>query len=160
VIFATCGSTEFGFVRMMEALATLPAADLHVQHGPATPPACAAAFAFLPFGRILEEMERADVVVSHAGVGSILCAVRLGHVPIIIPRLKRYGETVDDHQADLARALHERGTAIAVWSADELPGAVASVPARRTASELPPTSLAMAVRTAVRGEPLTPYLAR
>jgi UDP-N-acetylglucosamine transferase subunit ALG13 len=154
VIFVTCGSTILGFDRMMSALTALPAADLHVQHGTAEPPACAQAYAFLPFWTILQKMQEADVVVSHAGVGSIMCAVRAGHTPVIFPRLKRYSETVDDHQAELATALAKRGTAVVAWSADDLASAVASVPARRPATDTSATRLATAVRAAVRGESL------
>ena len=159
MIFATCGSTELSFDRMMEALAALPADELHVQHGIAQPPPCAQAYPFLPFTAVIEKIDQADVVVSHAGVGSIMCALRAGHTPVIFPRLKRYSETVDDHQVELAEALAERGTAVVARSAEELVRAVASVPRRRTATELPTSQLAAAVRAAVRGEPLTPVAA-
>jgi UDP-N-acetylglucosamine transferase subunit ALG13 len=139
---------------MMEALAGLPASRLHVQHGPVAPPECAEAYPFLPFSALVEKMEQADVVVSHAGVGSIMCALRAGHTPIIFPRLKRYAETVDDHQLELSLALAERGTAIVARSAAELVSAVAAVPERRPAAVLTPSPLATAVRAAVRGEPL------
>ena len=115
MIFATCGSSHFRFDRMMEALAALPPHDLYVQHGPAEPPPHARAVEFLPFEKIVDNIARADVVISHAGVGSILCAIRAGHTPVIFPRLKRYNETVDDHQAELAQALSEQGSAVVAW---------------------------------------------
>lgn len=152
MIFATCGSSHLPFERMMRALSALPADELYVQHGPADPPRCATATAYLSFGEMLEQIERADVVVSHAGVGSIMCALRAGHVPVIFPRLKRYSETVDDHQAELARALAERGTAVVAWSTDELAEAVRSVPPRAHARTLAAEGLSAAVRAAVRGE--------
>ena len=65
---------------------------------------------FLPFAKIVELMEEADVVVCHGGVGSIVCALRAGHVPVTFPRLKRYSEIGDDHQLELAQALAARGT--------------------------------------------------
>ena len=59
MIFATCGAAggEIPFHRMMEALSVLPPDELYVQHGRATPPPCARADVFLPFGRIVELME-------------------------------------------------------------------------------------------------------
>jgi UDP-N-acetylglucosamine transferase subunit ALG13 len=137
---------------MMDALAALPADQLHVQHGPASPPPCAHADEFMPFGRMVELIEAADVVVSHAGVGSIMCALRAGHVPIVFPRLKRYAETVDDHQAELAEALEKRGNVIVVWNAEELADAVASVPPRGGVRALRAESLGAAVRAAIWGE--------
>jgi UDP-N-acetylglucosamine--N-acetylmuramyl-(pentapeptide) pyrophosphoryl-undecaprenol N-acetylglucosamine transferase len=61
----------------------------------------------------------ADVVVSHAGVGNALVALRAGKCPLIVPRRKRFGEHVDDHQAELAAWLAERGLAVAC-EADDL----------------------------------------
>lgn len=133
MIFATCGSSPFRFDRMIEALAALPAASLHVQHGPADPPCCAAAYPDLTFAALIEELRTADVVISHAGVGSILCAVHAGHTPIVFPRLKRYSEHVDDHQVELAEALAERGVVVIAHNGDELVSAIDVLPPRRPA---------------------------
>ena len=136
---------------MMQALADLPAADLEVQHGPATAPACARTDVYLPFDEIVKRIERAEVVVSHAGVGSIICAVRAGHTPVIFPRLKRYSETVDDHQAELAEALAGSGLVIVAKTAAELAHAVASAPRRGTVRGAGGQELNAAVRAAIMG---------
>jgi UDP-N-acetylglucosamine transferase subunit ALG13 len=39
----------------------------------------------------------------YAGVGSILLAQSNGKRPFVVPRLKAFGETVDDHQLESAR---------------------------------------------------------
>ncbi len=149
MIFATCGSSHFRFDRMMEALAALQSEELYVQHGPAEPPECVCADPFLPFATIVKKIEMADVVISHAGVGSILCAIRAGHTPVIFPRLKRYHEAVDDHQSELAEALAERGTAIVAWTASDLPAAVASAPPRRGRETVRRDPLVDAVRATI-----------
>ena len=152
MIFATCGSSPFQFDRMMAALGALPAAELTVQHGPSPAPPCASAYPFLPFGTMVELMEEADIVVSHAGVGSIMCALQAGHMPVVFPRLKRHAETVDDHQLELATALAERGTVIVATNSDELVGAVQSVPPRSGHAAFPADRLHDAVRAALRGD--------
>jgi UDP-N-acetylglucosamine transferase subunit ALG13 len=126
VIFATVGShPTFKFDRLLNALEGLPGDELLVQHGPGEPPAHAReAVAFMSFEDMLEHMGRASVVVSHAGVGSILCALQSGHVPVVMPRQARFGETVDDHQVELARALAPTGRIVLVEAAAELPAAV------------------------------------
>jgi len=136
VIFATVGSTQIPFERFIRALETLPGDQLLVQHGPVPPPAGAArANAFMQFPEMIESMEAADVVVCHAGAGSILCALRAGHTPVVVPRLKRYQETVDDHQVEFSRALAAEGKVIAVEDLDRLSEAVKAAPARRRAEE-------------------------
>lgn len=149
MIFATCGSSHFGFDRMMQALAALPAEELEVQHGPSQPPPGVIGVPFLPFDDLVARVQTADIVVSHAGVGSILCAIRAGHTPVIFPRLKRFGETVDDHQEELAEALARQGTAIVARSGDDLVQALAAVPPRRTVISLSTHELVKAVRASV-----------
>jgi UDP-N-acetylglucosamine transferase subunit ALG13 len=152
MIFATVGSSPVGFARMMEALEAVPPGELTVQHGPAPAPPGATGHDFLPFGRIVDLMRAADVVVSHAGVGSIMCALQAGHQPIVFPRYERFGETVDDHQAELASALAQRGTVIVASSGEELLQAIASVPPRGHQRVLHGQELNAAVRAAIHGE--------
>lgn len=162
MIFATVGSTQFPFDRMIRALEQLPDGQLSVQHGPVPPPPGAAeAQAFMEFPAVVEHMETAEVVICHAGAGSILCAFRAGHTPVVVPRLARYSETVDDHQLELARALAADGRVIAVEDLATLPEAVASVPPPRVREgndDLLP--IQFAVREAIAGPRPRPGSAR
>src|SRR6185436_7016092 len=94
----------------------------------------------------------------HAGVGSFVVASRIGHRPVIVPRLRRYGEHVDDHQAQLARALERRSDAIVVWDVAGLADAVRAVPQRRAAMAPRAGALSAAVRRALDGEAPAPRL--
>lgn len=47
-------------------------------------------------------LRSADVVISHAGVGSILNTLDAGKYPILIPRLSKHDEHIDDHQFEIA----------------------------------------------------------
>jgi UDP-N-acetylglucosamine--N-acetylmuramyl-(pentapeptide) pyrophosphoryl-undecaprenol N-acetylglucosamine transferase len=51
----------------------------------------------------------ADVVVSHAGVGSILQLLELGKIPVLVVRSAKYNEHVDEHQRLIAHAMSDRG---------------------------------------------------
>ena len=152
MIFVTCGSSPIGFERLMRALDVLSPSELTVQHGPVAAPRCATAYDFLPYGRVVELMQKADLVISHAGVGSIMCALQAGHVPIVFPRVKRHGETVDDHQLELASVIAERGTVLLATNAEELRLAVESAPRRGATRILHGEGLNAAVRAAIYGE--------
>lgn len=150
VIFVTVGTTHFPFQRLLDALPSLPLGEVVVQHGSASPPrGVRHATPFMDFGDVLEHFHAADAVVTHAGVGTILCARRAGHVPIVVPRQRRYGELVDDHQAELTRALEERHAVVAVWDTDRLAAALHSVPRRGSGPPVPCSPLAGKVRTAL-----------
>jgi UDP-N-acetylglucosamine transferase subunit ALG13 len=148
VIFATVGShPTFAFDRLLRALERLGDEDLVVQYGPGNPPANATvAEPWMSFEEIVDNMARADRVVSHAGVGTILCAIQAGHVPVVFPRLERFGETVDDHQLHLASALVGTGKLILVEEADALAAAVAKAPPRGEAKQDGGEALIEAVR--------------
>lgn len=148
MIFATVGShPTYSFERFLRALESLPDDELIVQHGPGRPPANAQrAVPWMTFGEIVEGMERADRVVSHAGAGTILCAVRAGHTPVVFPRLKSFDETVDDHQLELARRLAQDGRLVLVEEEANLAAAVAAAPPRGAAAGLDGSELIAAVR--------------
>jgi UDP-N-acetylglucosamine--N-acetylmuramyl-(pentapeptide) pyrophosphoryl-undecaprenol N-acetylglucosamine transferase len=73
----------------------------------------------IPERELIDAMERADVVVAHAGVGTALAALQVGRCPILVPRRLSHGEHVDDHQIQIADELDRRGLALSV-DADEL----------------------------------------
>lgn len=53
------------------------------------------------------EIARADVVICHAGVGTLWSALREGHRPLVVPRLGSLGEHVNDHQLEIVDALRK-----------------------------------------------------
>lgn len=98
----------------------------------------------VPWRELRQSHEWADVVVAHAGTGSALTALTMGHQPLLIPRREAFHEHVDDHQVEVARLLESRGlarvlSADAVTSADVWHTATQSVvpTARQDALQLP-----------------------
>ena len=51
----------------------------------------------------------ADVVISHAGVGTIVDSLEAGKCPVVVVRRASRGEHVDDHQLDIAEEVQNRG---------------------------------------------------
>ncbi len=61
---------------------------------------------------LAHEIAVADVVVTHAGVGSVLQAHEAGKVPVLAVRSAEHGEHVDEHQREIAHDLTVRGLAL------------------------------------------------
>jgi UDP-N-acetylglucosamine transferase subunit ALG13 len=122
MIFVTVGTNEAPFCRLLGAVGEQAFNEaLVVQHGPSpVHPPGAECFAFLPYPTLVEYAREARVVICHAGVGSVLVAIRAGKRPIVVPRLRRYGEAVDDHQVGFARRLHREGVVELAEDADRL----------------------------------------
>ena len=55
------------------------------------------------------EIANADVVICHAGVGTLWSSLREGHKPLVVPRLGSLGEHVNDHQLEIVEALRNEG---------------------------------------------------
>jgi UDP-N-acetylglucosamine transferase subunit ALG13 len=152
LIFVTVGTHHDPFARLLAALGELDAAELVVQYGPGKPPpGVARAEAFMPFEQMVECFQAAEKVVTHAGVGSILCASREGHTPLVVPRRHDLGEHVDEHQAELTRALAARGAVVPVWDVGELAELVAAAAPRRPPVESVEPPLCPGVRAALSG---------
>ena len=111
MIFVTVGTNEARFDRLLRAMESLSVdEEVVVQHGPSdVRPAGSACVDYLEFDDMVEYVDRSRVVVTHAGVGSILLALSRGRRPVVVPRLRRFGEAVDDHQVPLARRLGDLG---------------------------------------------------
>ncbi|WP_426565829.1 glycosyltransferase [Angustibacter sp. McL0619] len=82
--------------------------DALVQHGTARPPTAVPGRDFLDFAELRAAMSTASIIVTHAGATITECA-ELGKVPIVVPRLSRNGEVVDDHQVPFARRMSAEG---------------------------------------------------
>jgi UDP-N-acetylglucosamine transferase subunit ALG13 len=110
-ILVTVGTDHHPFDRLItwvnEWLAEHPE-HIHgffVQAGAATVASVCAGSRFLAAGQLDALLDSADAVVCHGGPGSIADAWQRGTVPIVVPRLRRFGEVVDDHQLDFSRKL-------------------------------------------------------
>lgn len=119
MIFVSLGTHEQPFERALDLVADLARRDsVVVQHGATLPrPELPGVqwSTYLDWEPLCAYMRQADMVITHAGVGSAVTAIRAGKKPVLVPRLARYGEHVDDHQLQLAERLAEFGLAV-VWT--------------------------------------------
>lgn len=115
-VFITLGTIKpYRFDRALNALETVIPNDVSVrlQFG--------ATSGDFPGNWVAEEMindtqfkrnlDWADLVITHAGVGSTLNVLDSGKVPLLLVRESKWDEHVDDHQGELARSMGEVGLA-------------------------------------------------
>lgn len=82
---------------------------------------------FIPGEKLEELEEKADLIITHGGVGSILQSITKNKKVIAIPRLHQYGEHVNDHQKQIVETFHEKGYIIGIQTVKELEEAVAKI---------------------------------
>jgi UDP-N-acetylglucosamine transferase subunit ALG13 len=126
MIFVTVGTNEARFDRLLEALAHVRSGNrIFVQHGPSPiRPAGATCVDYLNYDDMIEAIRGARAVVTHAGVGSVLTCLMYGARPIVVPRLKEFGEAVDDHQLEFGRRVGGAGLVSLVEDMTALPEAI------------------------------------
>jgi beta-1,4-N-acetylglucosaminyltransferase len=128
VILVTVGTNEAPFDRLLQAVAALSTSEeLVVQHGSSAivPANAARTYDFLLFDDLVREMRASRVVVTHAGIGSIMTALSCGRRPVVAARLVANREAVDDHQLPVARRLQEAGLVTLVEDLARLEDALA-----------------------------------
>ncbi len=116
-VVVTVGTTDRDFRRLIERLVAVIPADAEVlwQTGASTVDDLDIdARKLVPESELIEAIDAADVVVTHAGAGSLALTLQAGKVPVFVPRRAIFDEQLDDHQVELARWAGDRGLAVTV----------------------------------------------
>lgn len=128
MIFVTVGTHDQGFERLVkkaDEIALEIKEEVVIQRGcTAYEPRHARFFDYASREEMAGWVEKARVVVTHGGAGSIVFALSRGKPVVVVPRLKKYGEHVNDHQLELAGALEREGRVKMVLDVEELKAAL------------------------------------
>jgi len=124
LIFVTVG-TQLAFDRLVIAMdgwaAANPAEEVFAQTGPSS--LTVRSMGHAEFVRPDEAdalFRKASLVVSHAGMGSILTALKYRKPIVIVPRKASLGEHRNDHQLATAKWLAGRPGLVVAWETEEL----------------------------------------
>ena len=81
----------------------------------------------IPIDKMHDMIEKADFVITHGGVGSIISSIEQGKRVIAVPRLKEYKEHVNNHQKDIIKSFNEMGYIIGIEKVEELSDALKNI---------------------------------
>jgi UDP-N-acetylglucosamine transferase subunit ALG13 len=133
MIFVTVGNHYQSFDRLIkkvdEIAPRLPQ-EIVVQKGYSRyTPQNTKYFDFVPLKSAMEYIRKSDLVVSHAGFGTIILCKEYGVPLLIFPRRKKYSEHMNDHQIDIANVLEERkdNCIYVVYEEDHLEGKIVEI---------------------------------
>ena len=68
-----------------------------------------------------------DLLITHAGEGSIMTGLLKGKRVIAVPRYAKFGEHVSDHQLEIARALEKQHCLVNVEDIGQLENAILTI---------------------------------
>ena len=114
MIFVTVGTHEQQFNRLIEEVDRLKgegiiAEEVIIQTGYSTyePQYCQWKQLF-SYEEMIKYVSDARIVITHGGPSSFIMPLQIGKVPIVVPRQKKFGEHVNDHQVEFAQKVVER----------------------------------------------------
>lgn len=142
MIFLTVG-TQFPFDRLVKSIDALVAQngfdeEIFAQIGHSKyKPKSFKANASLDKSLFDKHMLDASCIVSHAGMGIITMALETNKPLLVMPRLKKYGEVVNDHQVAIAKQFEQLGHLLVAYEVEQIPEKLAQlktfVPTKRQA---------------------------
>ena len=118
MIFVTVGSRKYPFDRLFKKLDELYEngalyEPMFAQIGTSTyQPKYYEFKDFISPDEFTEKINEADIVVSHGASGSIMKALNAGKKVIVVTRLEKYGEHINDHQIQNNKAFSSNGYAL------------------------------------------------
>jgi beta-1,4-N-acetylglucosaminyltransferase len=149
MIFVTVGNAKQGFRRLLNAVDDLArqgqfdGGEVFVQSGNNIyfKPLYCNHKPFLSMEEFDQCIKKASLIICHAGCGTLLHALKAGKTPVVMPRRKKYGEHVNDHQVELMQALAEQGRVVTAFEPKDLPRAISEAQKQsvvvRSAEEAP-----------------------
>lgn len=111
LIFVTLGTQDKKFKRLLDAIEKIEINEKIIAQTGSTDfkSSKMEIHKFLSSDKFEEYMKDARIIISHAGVGTIIKGLELGKTMIVAPRLKEYKEHVNNHQLQILQSFSEEG---------------------------------------------------
>ncbi|RHO21535.1 PssE/Cps14G family polysaccharide biosynthesis glycosyltransferase [Amedibacterium intestinale] len=126
MIFITLGSQKFQFNRLIKKIDELVANEIfndvifaQIGYSDYIPKNYKYSN-FLDQEKFKEYMKKSDIVITHSGTGAIMSAIKAGKKTIVVPRLKKFEEHVDDHQIQIAKEFENLNLVVACYDIEDL----------------------------------------
>jgi glycosyltransferase, family 28 len=139
MIFVTVGTHEQQFNRLIKKIDQLKKDghikdDVFIQTGFSDyiPESCDWK-KFLSYEEMIQKIKDAKIVITHGGPSSFILPLQYGKTPIVVPRMKKYDEHVNDHQVEFCRKYNSlNNNIIVVVNVDELNSELFSIVEKKT----------------------------
>jgi len=84
-------------------------------------------FKFVDYKKMLNLMEKASLIITHGGIGSVMVSLKLNKKTIVVPRLKKFLEHTNNHQLEIVKELSRQRKIVAVYNINELRSALTNI---------------------------------
>jgi len=126
MIFITVGTEKYPFNRLVKIIDTaimqgMITEDVFGQIGTATYiPTRYNYKRYLPYDDMTRMIKKSTIIVSHAGIGTIISCLKINKIPILFPRSSDFNEHVDNHQVEFMNGMIKRGKLLWAKNGEDL----------------------------------------
>ena len=126
MIFVTLGTQDKPFTRLLEAI------EQEIENGNITDEVIVQSgftkyksdrmqvFDLISQEAFSDYMQKADLIITHGGVGSIITALNFEKKVIAAPRLAQFGEHINDHQLQIIKCFEQKNYILPLYDFDKL----------------------------------------
>lgn len=122
MIFVTIGTQQQNFQRLFDYLNHLDTKEkivvqkgktnYHFEKG-------IVAYDFISYHEMEKYIKKARIIITHGGGGTVFRALKLHKKIIVVPRLSKYKEHINDHQLEFSNYLKEKDYCFVVQTEEE-----------------------------------------
>lgn len=131
MIFVTVGTHYLGFERLikkMDEISCVIKDEVIMQTGYTNyEPKNTKWAKFFDIDEINDFYNKADIIISHAGAGTLINCLSIGKKIIVVPRFKKFNEHIDDQQLELAEALDKSNRAFVVYKIENITDSIIKI---------------------------------
>ncbi|MGX1191843.1 PssE/Cps14G family polysaccharide biosynthesis glycosyltransferase [Metabacillus sp. SLBN-84] len=134
MIFVTVGSQKFQFNRLLEEIDKLvfkkiiSSNNIFAQTGYSSyQPEFYGFKDFLNKDEFVRYIDQSTIIITHGGTGSIINGVKKNKKVIGVPRMKEFGEHVDNHQVEIVNQFSSSNLIYAVEDINDIGEAIETV---------------------------------
>ena len=129
-IFVSVGNATQPFNRMIEGVLSLSdklPKPIYIQHG--NTPVLERRdnviwVKYLSLENFKKYIIKSELLILHAGAGSLIHAIKSGKVPVVMPRKLAYKEHIDDHQMELVQVLGKENRIVIAMEPEDIEAAI------------------------------------
>lgn len=127
MIFVTVGTHEQPFNRLIKKVDSLvkdgvikEQVVMQIGYSTYRPKYCKYKTMF-SFDEMSKYIDGARIIITHGGPSSFIEVLKTGKTPIVVPRLKKYDEHINNHQVEFVKLIQEKyNNIIPIYNVDNL----------------------------------------
>lgn len=114
MIFVTVGTHEQPFDRLVKTIDKMVenkiiTEKVIIQKGYTNyEPIYCESYKLIGYDKMNEFIREARIVITHGGPSSFIAPITIGKVPIVMPRMQKYNEHINNHQLEFVRQVEKR----------------------------------------------------